>query len=275
MEGLKVAQYEELRKDDVLHWLRPLWDGGGWVMYEDGRLRNPNLTISVDSPWVHNRHMTGNRCGYWAAILSDLVGRRFSNLVPGAEAWVPSPCQDCYKVVVRPRTLTQLFILDGIQKSSGLASKCGIEVRPWVPPDILYGGYFYNRSLGEGRNCYKIVRRLVDATIGYDIPVILKRGCTEMEMQRGPSDKWAIMPGQLEAERLVGQVVDVELKEEQPAVCRRHTVRMWLEFAWANGDETCHNYMDEEPRPPLRFGKKEARDQEGPPFRPVTYHEGI
>ena len=69
--------------------------------------------------------------------------------------WVPSKCMGCWKVVVRLKTLKQLFSLLQLQMRMGRPSKCGIEVRESV--NGLYGGYFYNHSLEEGLECYSAV----------------------------------------------------------------------------------------------------------------------
>jgi hypothetical protein len=172
--------------------------------------------------------------------------------------WVPSDCQGCWKVVVRPPTLLALFALEHLQKRLDRPSKCGIEVRESVHG--LYGGYFYNLSLEDGRECYAAVRAAVDADelLGPDVPVLLKRGCTEYELEAGPSDEWKVTPDQERAEAEIKRLfVSDHNFSAQPDHLVTRVHRKWIEFAYAAGDETYKHFTNGEPL--------------FPPY--VTYHE--
>jgi len=175
---------------------------------------------------------------------------------------IPSPCHNCYKVVVRPKNLDQLFELYRLQQCMDRPSKCGIEGREWV--DGLYGGYFYNTGLEEGRECYRAVREEVSKCISPDVSVILKRACTEYELPPpigfgfGPSDKWVVTP---EQERLEERLNESFVQHDYYAIPgkyrRAQLVNIWVRWAASHGDMTYLNYTD------------------GKPFyqKPVTYHE--
>jgi len=132
-----------------------------------------------------------------------------------------------------------------IEQSLGRPSKLGIEPRETVCG--LYGGYFYNHSLGEGLECWKVVRDAVDKdpNMGESIPIVLKRACTEFEMVVGPSDKWTVTPEQVVLETLVNKwfVRDV-VHRSQPTHAIANVHRKWIEWAYANGDLTYKEFTN-------------------------------
>jgi hypothetical protein len=107
-----------------------------------------------------------------------------------------------------------------------------------------------------------VVREAVtaDRLLGPDVQVILKRGCTEMEHEAGPSDQWEVSDEQVVIETLVREwiVLTPDIKEQpQPIIWR--TMRKWIEHARMNGDKTY-----------LKFTA-------GKPIVPgyITYHKGL
>jgi len=144
---------------------------------------------------------------------------------------IPLICHECYKVVVEPRTVKELFELHELQKKLMIPSKCGIEERAYVPR--LYGGYFYTKGLKSGRECYELVRKRVSERIAIAIPVSLKKGCTEFEAQFGPSDKWQILKDQdkLEAEFDKRYFEENSDSIEQDTDLVSHIKIKWCQFA--------------------------------------------
>jgi len=244
--------YDRLRAEDVVTWALPLLTRAGYrVRPGDGHFI-VETSIHPDAPWHHVKHSDQLDCHLYHAVMFDVL---FKNM---EVKWVASDCQGCWKVVVRPKTLLGLFALDEIQKRLGRPSKCGIEVRETVHG--LYGGYFYNLSLEAGRECYELVRKAVDEEplLGPDVTVLLKRGCTEFEMECGPSNEWKVTPEQERAERLIKKtfVSDHNFTPQPDHVVTR-VFRRWIEFAYAAGDETYKHFTNGEPL--------------YPPY--VTYHD--
>lgn len=244
----KISLYDWLKGHDILEWLRPLWDGGGWYLRKDGKIVPNRAMIAIDTPWVHHGHTQWAKCHIWSKVMFQVIslqmGKHFADGVP----FVPSGCQGCYKVVVRPRTLVQLFALDELEKAMDRPSKCGIEVRQSVHG--LYGGYFYNAGLEAGQECYAAVRAAVDKDnlLGPNIPVILKRACTEMEHACGPSDQWEVTEEQKVVENLVNEWVDWESdQEDQPDAVVWRVKRTWIDFAFASGDSTYKQFTGGRP----------------------------
>lgn len=254
-----VTPYEWLKGHDVLEWLRPLWDGGGWHINRDGKVEQIRSMVAVDSPWVHHGHTDWAKCLLWNNIMFMAVSRRMPQHFADMDPFVPSGCQGCYKVVVRPQSLYQLFALNDLQVKLGRPSKCGIELRDSVGG--LYGGYFYNHGLDAGRECYRAVRAAVDADhdLGPQVPILLKRACTEMEHACGPSDRWTVTEEQKVVEALVeAHVVAVKDMSEQPLPVVWNIQRRWIEWAWSHGDATYKRFTGGRPVSPAY----------------VTYHEG-
>ena len=251
----KYSLYKHLKAFDVLAMLKPLLDGGGYQLrLVDGKIEMKNPQMAKDTPWIHVRHKTGFNCGLWHQIYFDVV----SMSLPADERFVPRHCQDCYKVVVKPRTLKQLFELLKIQKALNHPAKCGIEPRESVHG--LYGGYFYNKGLQAGTECYHMVcNALFDNDLlaplleelderGKTTRVLLKRACTEYEHACGPSDKWEVTPEQkIIEDRLEQYLVIDEMNLRQPEHVIFNVQRRWIEWAWKNGDPTYAEFTGGEP----------------------------
>jgi len=207
-----------------------------------------------------------HRCMWWHDIWFPCYGI------------IPTSCQTCWKVVCKPRKLPQLFaLLDLMLNKDTKPCKCGIERRESVSG--LYGGYFYNDSLEEGRERYNSVKKamLEDEVLaplldevndqGFPTRLILKRACTEYEIrvhskqniEHRRSDEWEITPEQLELEeRLNASYAVAESKNRgQTTDLKAHIIATWIEFAASNGDDTYLQYTG------------------GQPFYPkyITYHE--
>jgi hypothetical protein len=211
-------------KPDPIEDFQKLFENRGLHIRDDGKIE-PNMGRTWNSPWVHIR-IAGNRdCFLWKDVMFP------------AYNFVPSGCQSCWKTVVRPSTLEQLMGLYEIQKKLDLPSKCGIELREYVHG--LYGGYFYADSLEEGREQYRIVREAVPA----EIPVILKRACTEYEMKIGPSNKWEVTEYQKKIERYISDIFVSDVKRiPQPEFLVENVMKKWVRWAYAHGDPTYKLY---------------------------------
>lgn len=193
-----------------------------------------------DSPWIFNKEISvGDR------ILEGCTEyHKYFSGNGAAIGFIHSYCHDCYKVVVKPRTVTQLFQLCDLQKEMGHPAKCGIEIRKFVP--CLYGGYFYNRSLDAGRECLRKVKKAVRTQIDPSMGVILKRGCTEFEMRFGPSDKWKVLPEQLKFEEAFREVYvkDMPNSMEMPDYLKSHIKTRWLHWAAQHYDKTYKDFTN-------------------------------
>jgi hypothetical protein len=253
-EKKDLGYYAQCVSKDIIGLAKPLLERAGYKMrWGDGKF-HADLSMTHETPWVHVKHDGTLDCHTWHALMFDVIFK-----VAG-EKFVPAECQQCWKVVARPQTLLGLFAIGEIQTRMNRPSKHGIELRETVHG--LYGAYWYNHSLEEGRECYRMVRQAVDAEplLGPDTPVLLKRACTEYEMECGPSDEWEVTEQQKNIEDLVNNTfVRDPVAQPQPDHMIRRIHRRWIEFAYAAGDETYKHFTNGHPV--------------HPPY--VTYHEDI
>ena len=169
-----------------------------------------------DNPWNFTKKLTMD-CMLWKDFLCGVILKE----LPQEERFVPSYCANCYKVVIRPETFSELLESEALLKSLNYLSKCGIELRPFVKG--LYGVYFYTWGLEKGLERLKEIQEHLPSAI-------LKRSCTEFEMNHGPSDKWEVAPYQLELERTVGEMVGTygdDLIQDLGMVHQK-----WMDFAY-------------------------------------------
>ena len=248
------SYYDHLKANDLVTWAGPLIEKAGYrVRYGDGKL-TVESSMMWDTPWHHVVHNDSLDCHMYMTIKHNVIFKQLG------KPWVPMRCQNCWKVVVRPKNLLGLFALESIQHRLQRPGKCGIEVRDTVHG--LYGGYFYNESLEAGRECYETVRKEVDEEelLGPDVVVLLKRGCTEYEMEHGDSKDWKVEPDQERIEALVDKLIVSSTNfSPQPNHLVTKVHRKWIEFAYAAGDETYKHFTNGKPL--------------YPPYR--TYHDAL
>lgn len=227
--------YEKCYKKDLItpchNTLRQL----GYYPTYGGVYKRLAIAVGTDTPWHHVKHLTTKKCGVDNHIKFQVFG------------YIPPRCMECWKVCVTVKTLEDLFKLLEIEKSLERASKCGIELR-WYTPK-LYGGYFYNNSLDEGRECFEVVRKAVDEHLGKDTPVILKRACTEYELVKGPSAGWIMTKDDhrldSELEIMIDTYAPISDGQNDWMIAQVHS--RWMEWAFKHKDPTVGKYIGETP----------------------------
>ena len=227
----------ELEKKDWITKLKKLLEhqGGYWLRIEDGKFVPRFPVVAWDAPWVYVKPDPKARCDIYQRVFFQVLNH------------IHSHCRDCWKVVVRPRNLVELFDLYELQKEMDVPCKCGLEVRETV--NGLYGGYFYNRGKSQGLERYKQVRSLVNKHLSKTTPVILKRYCTEFEIgpgSLGPSDKTKeITFEEREMEKEVESLIPrVGFGTVQPDWITARTLKEWIVFAYKNGDQAYKEFTD-------------------------------
>lgn len=242
------GQYMNWKKYDILGVLQQMFDTGQLRLTNEGFIERAmdSKVIQHTTPWIHAKHLPCMHCYRDHHIKFNFFG------------YIPPRCMECWKIVVMPRTVAELFELHELQKDMNRASKCGIELRHYTTR--MYGGYYYARSLTEGQHRWSEVQDAVHTEINPDIKVILKRGCTEMEMLVGPSDTWAIADNHLELDEYLNNYLKLDARTVQTAqgeLSKRRIFQSWVDWAYAHGDETYQIFTDYKPLYPA----------------PVTYHD--
>lgn len=243
------SYYDELVRDDIIGKLQPLFESNRLVIDTDGRIVERNSSgrfLAWNSPWIHRNILGDRNCDLWHLTYQLLN-------------FVPTQCRNCWKVVVTPLTLKQLFRLERYQFVSSRNCKCGIELRAYTRK--FYGGYWYNDTRELGEECFaKVKADMMMIGLG-DCPIILKRYCTEFEREFGGTKNYKKPDDQDHWEKLIRSHVlyGATPTSGQPEFLKRHIRRRWIEFAWRHGDETVYEYT----------GGKDI-------YAPLdTYHEGI
>ena len=176
---------------------------------------------------VPHRH----RCLLWFHVMAGTFG------------FVASPCYSCWKTVVYPRDLDELFRLHDLQQGLDHLSKCGMEMRPYVPAD--YAGYFYHASREEALADHPRLEAAVRRELGPDARVFLKRACTELTMRFGDPDGWRPTTGEPALERRIARLFADEVHDaDQPAEITRQVQRDWVLWAYRRGDRTYAKYLE-------------------------------
>ncbi len=233
-QGLGI--YSELDSKDIIDRLLPALSRGAYIVKLNGMIESRfSESSQFQSPWLHQKHSENLKCNLWHFMMFNHYG------------WfVPSQCQECWKVVVGPRSLSELWKLKDLQHTLDIPSKCGIEVREYTAK--LYGGYFYNKGLYNGRACYKVVREAVNDAISPDVPVLLKRACTEFEMAFPQSSTWQITDEQMAIEEtLTDRIKESSNPVGQPDIVRTHIKRAWIHWAYFCADPTYKEFTDGKP----------------------------
>lgn len=229
--------YMRLSKIDIITRIKPLLERGGYYLRpEDGVIAPRVPGLAWDTPWIHVKHDYDAHCHLYHSVFFDIM------------KFIPTFCRNCWKVVVRPRTVVELFDLYELQKELDRPGKCGAE--PRVSVFGLYGGYFYNRSKAEGMECYKLVRKAVNEWLSPDVGVILKRYCSEFELELGPSNEMPmrLSPEEEEVERYIETNFERERYHTvQPEHVQAFVMRKWIHWAYQNNDPTYAEFTDGKP----------------------------
>lgn len=241
--------YEELSELDIISPIRNLLDReAAKIDYKTGKILIER-TMGHASPWVFNDVLEhGERkCFKWIQFYWPFY------------RILPKECLGCWKVVVQPRNLDELFKIMQLQNELSIPAKCGAEVRSHVR-STGWQAFWYG-PFGEGlegaKKMYKTLAPKIRDILPITTEVILKRGCTEMERGRGPSNLWE----RTERDKLLQELLDhvLEMDENwypQPGWIKTDIIARWIERAWISGDSTVWKFAQKDSFPP----------------GPVTYH---
>jgi len=239
--------YPDVKEFNLIEKIEPLLRAGFFFRKEDGKI-SARLSHIWDIPWISVKRDQYRECMLWHQILF-----RHMDVVP-------SFCLNCWKVVARPNTLHEMFQLHDLMVDWDRSSKIGIEVRAYV--QSLYGAYFYNNSLEEGKDCLDFVKDGTLKHIGKELSdtVHLKRYCTEFELKYGDSDKFVQRPEDRTWEKLVHESFafeDFPLSADPPPLIKQHIVQKLIEYAAKMKDPTVAQYNNgKQPMPEIvKYGR--------------------
>lgn len=239
-----MGLYESLKKMNVVEAIRAT----GYKMDLDGKVRIP-LKGDTDGVWLSRTKDPQRECIKWLSVYFQY----FKVIHPG--------CMSCWKIFYFPRTVEELFEIHEKQKEHKLGRiancKCGIETRAYSGRLGGYAAFWYNK-LGCGLDKAREVCKQLGEE--YQLPLKLKRGCTEMEQftinHLGlDSSEWDRL---LEPARHKLTLLEhiFELDESKIPVQTQMVVNdiktRWIEFAAEHGDMTYRKFVDKEFFPQLK-----------------------
>lgn len=123
------------------------------IIQSNGTPRPENANVPDENlPWMFARlpPLEIANCMLWKGIIFDIF---CVNFLHKEDRFIPQGCQNCHKVVVKPRTYKELLDLRKLQVELDYPSKCGIEERSFSKG--LYGGYFYCGGIEDGRSRFR------------------------------------------------------------------------------------------------------------------------
>jgi hypothetical protein len=252
-----MSVYSSIVGEDIVSKFLTGLEAGRYMIARDGKVwnteeRRDNPALQFDSIWHYINNPPDMHCD-WFHDTTTLLN------------FIPTRCMGCWKLVVRPRTLRELFLLQGLMTEMVADDptcycKCGIETRDYVNGN--YGGYFYHTSKEIMQDRYKQVRKLVDEQISVNVDVIPKKYCSEFERDFGPSDKYEQPAHAKRDEELMSRTCHMkDITDKQPDIAIKRTMRKWIKHAWSIGDPTVLMYTDGVPliNPVVRYYPEENR----------------
>jgi hypothetical protein len=225
----------EIANRDVVTKLKPFEQQG--FKWKNGSLVRPISGFeSFDTPWCHAGHLAGKHCGLDHQLTFNLY-----NIIHPR-------CMSCWKSCMGIKNFDELMTWYKVQNNEmGIAAKCGIEMRDYTPK--LYGSYHYAHSLDEGREQYEMIHRLAKKYLSEETAagLILKRACTEYEMEKGNSAAWFLSEKEEKMLDLIDTYVDspVANQGQNKTLAHPHVQLRWLRWAHMNNDFTYLPYNDD------------------------------
>lgn len=206
-------------------------DTGALIEEADGTLRLP---AEREKPANWATVANGPQLG--CKFLLDFL---FRNVY--ARSAVPHGCRACYKVKAAPRTLRELVAAWEAAKTIECRSKWGIDLDNCYSQHV-YAGYFFATGLDGARAIYKLARGAfdADAKLGPDVPLSIKRGCSEYEAILGPSDRYEFAPELAELE----SCLKLRFRAPRPPNQGVAVLANWIDFAFRIGDDTYLDFTD-------------------------------
>ena len=175
---------------------------------------------------------------------------------------IPKFCFGCYKVQVEPGNILDLIklliVFDKIKLVQNNIRKCMIELRPEISG--FYKGLIYCSNLEEANQIANYIKILIKDNIGSEMPIIVKRGCSEYSIAFPDYKEINSSGGQLmkynENWKLIEEDYDLlnSLKSTRvitptlPGLNLQDIliIRNWIDYAKGIGDSSVHLLKENE-----------------------------
>lgn len=233
-----MALFEGLAEIDIITPILDRLSSGAYIYDTDEKLKiGKKSQLKTETPWIDTKIADDRLCGRWHVIYFREYGIISRN------------CFHCWKIVVRPRTLENLFKLYELQQKMDLPSKCGAETRAYATHKGWYAGFWYcpmEGGLEGAREHCRMVSLKVKEALGVQTQVTLKRACTEFENTFGPSNLWEYPEGWGRLEDLLDSTweIPVEYGNPMPSPSKVAITRRWIDWGREHGDKTADQYYE-------------------------------
>ena len=211
---------------------------------------SPNAyAMAYDGNWLFFGNNTALRdCFTWHSIMFNCF-----------DGFVHEFCKlRCYKVVVKTRNFIDAMrfrnaMLAAPKEQGSLTpphGKVGIDERDYT--DGYFNGFIYCDGLEDARKKYALVRKLVDDCVedGKNIPIIIKRSCTEFEKRHGATDSpfWQSMTKEeLDFQHLLEDIyAGFKSSSVQPDWLQNKIIAKMAKWANIFSDKTWMEHFDSE-----------------------------
>jgi len=235
----EVSFHEQLCNIDIVDPILDLWHQGKMSAGLDGKFRLHD-ELALNRLWIFGGFCPERDCTKWLNIYHMYY------------KILPPPCKNCWKVVMTPQTILELIEVQKLQAELSWPSKTGLENRDYTSGLGGYRAFWYcpfGKGLEGARVHFKRVRKALEKHLGEEKiawyleqgKLYLKRGCTELERDFGPSDQWDRIDHSAKF-KLLESVWGVSAKPEDLTKDFSFLVytnlKRWIEFAVAHGDST-------------------------------------
>ena len=223
---------------------------------------------------AHELNITTSWSQIWRGVANDPGCERHKRVFDTFNI-IPKFCFGCYKVLVEPRTVMELFkllmVFDGLVLPNDNTRKCLVEIRPEISG--AYKGLIYCQDLDEARAIATLIQTATDEKISKNIPVSVRRGCSEFSVAYpafSHSEDQSVSPMAYNEDwRAHEDDIDKNMvSHKYPLAFHTHNhtgltlrdaivMRIWLSYAATIGDSTYRN-ISAAPMPKLPIGERPA-----------------
>jgi hypothetical protein len=167
---------------------------------------------------------------------------------------IPKNCFGCYKVQVEPKTVVELFklmiVFNALNLKKDNRRKCMVEGRDNVTG--TYKGLVYCDGYEEAEDVFEELKKVVLKDVSEDIPIFLKRGCSEYSLEYPEygkidsnqpmeyKEEWKIYEDLADEKLVVNEAIpSLEEYDQQGYSDDDYQVMLlWLHYAATIGDDS-------------------------------------
>jgi len=242
MNEKKPTFYDQLMAVEVIEPMLQYFANGSVVAESKTKKFKMLRQIGLQRQWTFARSCPDRKCAKWFDIYFELY------------KILPPPCKQCWKIVYVPNTVVELMDIQKFQEMLNLPAKCGIEGRDYTSGLGCYRAFWYApffKGLAGARIHFNRIKSALIKHFVEDYILeqeaegrfYLKRGCTEMERDFGPSENWDTIDHSVRFNLLEAVWEDPERHLEEFSPLRITNFKRWIEFAIAHGDKTALKFV--------------------------------